>query len=401
MDFTDIKPLVETYHRKLSHISLDFKRYLYKTINWDVRVLGIKGARGTGKTTLILQRIKETYKNCDDAFYVSLDNLWFKTHNLLELIEFLHSRGINDFYLDEVHKYKEWSLVIKNIYDNYPDVNIVYTGSSMLEINNAKVDLSRRQTVYTLCGLSFREYMEYIGVLETEPVSLETLIANHVSIAQKIVSEIKVLKYFDEYLKNGYYPYFKEAGLDYFLRLAETVNLVIENDLPSIQPITYETIEKTKRLMMIVAESLPLMPNVNKLSEALGCTRDTTLSILYNMDKAALLNLLTTNLKSYKHLVVPDKIYLQNTNLMYALGSSIEEGTIRETFFSNQLSVGHSLTMPKTGDFLVNEKYLFEVGGAGKSFKQIADIKDSYIAYDNVETGYGNKIPLWMFGLLY
>ena len=401
MELTDIRPIVEFYHSKLAQVTLDFKRYLYPRINWDSRVIGIKGERGVGKTTMLLQRIKEKYSNPDDTFYISLDHYWFGTHQLQDLIEFLYKRGITEFYIDEVHKYKGWSTILKNLVDQYKDLRIVYTGSSLLEIDNAKVDMSRRQTSYTLKGMSFREYLAYEDILHVDAISLEDLLKNHITISMEITSKTKILVAFEAYLRSGIYPFYKEAGSDFLVRLKEVVDTVIESDLPALERITYDTIEKCKKLLMIIAENVPLQPNVNRLSTSLGTTRDSLLKLLYNLDKAEILELLTVELKSYKKLVNPEKIYLGNTNLMYALSPKIDVGTLRETFFIDQLSAIGTVRMPIKGDFLVNGKYLFEVGGESKEFDQIACIPDSYLAIAGIETGYSAHVPLWMFGLLY
>lgn len=401
MELADIRPIVEFYHSKLSQVSLDFKRYLYPQINWDSSVIGIMGERGVGKTTMLLQRIKEKYANPDDTFYISLDHYWFGTHELQDLIKFMYKRGITEFYIDEVHKYKGWSGILKTLVDELHDLRIVYTGSSLLEIDNAQVDMSRRQTPYTLKGMSFREYLEYDGILKMNAVTPEELLENHVPIAMDIVSKTKILVAFDTYLHTGVYPFFRDAGKDFLVRLKEVVDTVIESDLPAVERITYDTVDKCKKLLMIIAENVPLQPNVDKLATSLGTTRDTLLKLLYKLDKAEILELLTVELKSYKKLVNPEKIYLGNTNLMYALSPKIEIGTLRETFFIDQCASVGTVQMPTKGDFLFNGKYLFEVGGEGKTFDQIADIPNSYLAVDGIETGYGARIPLWMLGLLY
>lgn len=401
MDYTDIQPLINIYHRKLAATDLRFKRYLYYRIDWDVRLIGIKGARGVGKTTMLLQHIKESFDKIDDALYVSLDNLWFNTHKLEDLVEFLYTHGVMHIYLDEVHRYKDWAVLLKNFYDSYPDLNIVYTGSAMLAIDNSKADLSRRQSLYTLNGLSFREYLAYEGVAAIPTIGLEEMLAGHVEYAVDVIPGIKILKYFDRYLREGYYPYYKEAGNDYLMRVGEVARLVIDNDIPSVEDITYFTAQKIKTLLMVIAGNVPLEPNISKLSSQLESTRDQTLKMLYLLDRADLLLLLTEQLKNYKHLVSPKKIYLNNANLMYALSGKISEGTVRETFFANQVGAVADLTMPKQGDFLADGKYLFEVGGSSKTFDQIAGIPESYLAVDGIETGSGNRIPLWIFGCMY
>ena len=401
MEQVDILPLINIYHRRLAATNLDFKRFLHTQINWNVRLIGIKGPRGAGKTTLILQHIKETFSNPDDTLWVSLDNLWFQSNSLSELIEYLYTHGISTIFLDEVHKYKGWTQLLKNIYDSYPDLNIVYTGSSMLEIDNSKIDLSRRQSLYTLPEMSFREYIEFACNIHIPVITLEELLSNHVKLAMDITSRIKILKYFNDYLEHGCYPFFAEAHEDFLMRLAATATLAIESDMPAVENVTYATVEKTKRLLAIIAQNVPLVPNVNKLTNSLSSTRDVCIKMLYTLDKAHILSLLTRELKSYKHLVTPEKIYLSNTNLMSALASSTNEGNRRETFFNNQMQQVSQVQTAVKGDFLINGKYLFEVGGTYKTFEQIKDEPNSFLAIDNMEIGVGNKIPLWMFGFLY
>lgn len=401
MSQDELQSLHAKYLRKLAATDLTFKRYLYDQINWEVRMIGIKGARGVGKTTLLLQRIKLAFSDPNEAFYVSLDDFWFQNHTLNELAQWLNSRGVTNLFLDEVHKYPKWSQALKNLYDDYPEIRIVYTGSSMLEIDHSKADLSRRQTLYTLNALSFREFLSFEGVLQMPALSLDDLLQNHVAKAMEIVSKIKVLRHFDDYLRHGCYPFYKESGDDFLLRLDETAQVVLEMDLPAVEEVTYQTIQKAKSLLMIIARNVPLEPNIQTLVSELETTRDLCLKLLYALDRAGLLLLLTDEPKSYKHLVKPKKIYLGNPNLMYAFAPSAEVGTMRETFFLNQVGAIAEVVMPKQGDFKVNGKHLFEVGGSNKSFDQIANVPDSYLAIDDVEYGYGNRIPLWMFGLLY
>ena len=405
-----VKPITDAFYMKLSATSLKFKRYLYDKINWETRLIGIKGARGVGKTTILLQRIKEYFPKKGEALYVSLDNLWFKTHTLEELVAYEYAHGVTRLFLDEVHKYPDWSITIKNLYDTYNDLYIVYTGSSMLEIDHSKVDLSRRQTLYTLHGLSLREYMEFEGVLTTDPIALDDLLKYHIDIAFDLFQKTKVLKQFSNYLESGYYPFYKDAKKDYLLQLAEVANLVIDTDLPAVEEVTYSTVKKTK-VLLIPHTILKARTKAkskrnnytksNKLTVQLDTSRDLCLKMLYALDRAELTLLLTENVKDYKHMIAPEKIYLNNTNIMRALAVKSEIGTVRETFFANQTSAVANLTMPKKGDFLLDGTNLFEVGGQGKKFDQIKDIPNSYLAVDDTEVGFGNRIPLWMFGFLY
>lgn len=389
------------FRRRLAGVQTDFKRYLYNQIEWEDRLIGIRGARGVGKTTLLLQYIKENFADKSKVFWVSLDNLWFRTNSLLELVDYLYNQGVTHFFFDEVHKFKDWSIYLKNFYDSYPDLHIVYTGSSMLEIDNSKADLSRRQILYTLGNMSFREYLEFAKILKLNPIPMEVLLKNHIDIAMDIVPKIKVLKCFGDYLKQGCYPFAREIKGGFYARLNSVIQLVIENDMPASMDISYSTVEKTKTLLMLTVGNVPFEVNISKLAEALGSTRDSCLKMLYTLDKGNIVSLLTKNVKSSRHFIAPSKVYLYNTNLMYALSNKIDIGTLRETFFFNQLQLLFDVRYPKTGDFFVDNKYLFEVGGTSKTFDQIKDIPQSYLAIDGVESGSGNRIPLWMFGLLY
>lgn len=402
MEEYNIESIYRNYNRRLDAVSMEIKRYLYDKINWSNRLIGIKGSRGVGKTTLILQHIKEAFPNRDKALYVSLDNLWFENHSLMELVEYHYTHGGTHLFLDEIHRYPHWQILLKNIIDDYPDLNVVYTGSSMLEIDSSEGDLSRRQVVYKLCGLSFREFLAFEGVCQDEkPVSLDELLENHVSIASRIASETKVLPYFERYLKYGYYPFYKEEGDGFEQRLQATVRQVLEADLPSSENVSYATVQKTRRMLMILAEKVPHTPKMLELYQELETNREQGLKMLSALERGGLLSLLTHEVRNYRSLSRPDKFYLDNPNLMYALSTFVEIGTVRETFFNNQLSVIGEVLLPLQGDFLVDRKYLFEVGGRGKTFDQIKDIPLSYLAVDATEVGHHNRIPLWVFGLLY
>lgn len=397
----DPQPLYDNYHRKIAKTDLRFKRYLYGRINWKSRIISIKGARGVGKTTMLLQHILENYEDIDRTLYASLDDLWFATHNLMDLVDWADRHGISRLYLDEVHRCEGWSQVLKNVYDNYPDMSIVYTGSSLLVIDNAVADMSRRQTSYTLYGLSLREYLELEGILSYEPVPLEDLLGSHVRIAMDIIGRIKIAPVFERYLSQGYYPFYRESPEDFPMRLRETVTAVIDSDLPSVERVAYETLQKVRRLLMIISENVPFEPNMAELWRQLSTDNESGLKMLYALDKAQILTLLNVKAKSYKYLTKPDKIYLANPNLMHALCPQVDIGNERETFFLSQLRVGHNISFPNRGDFLIDGKYMFEVGGKGKSFEQIAGVSDSFLAVDDTDVGYGNRIPLWLFGFLY
>ena len=401
MEQAELQPLYDSYHRKIAKVDLRFKRYLYSQINWKARIISIKGARGVGKTTMLLQHILENYEDIDQTLYASLDNLWFATHSLMDLVDWADRHGISRLYLDEVHRYEGWSQALKNIYDDYPDMSIVYTSSSLLVLDNATVDMSRRQTPYTLYGLSFREYLDLESIFKTEAIPLEDILKHHVKKAMEIVGSIKVAPLFEAYLAHGYYPFYRESLEDFPSRLRETVTVVIDSDLPAVENVTYETLQKVKKLLMIISEHVPFEPNMSELWRQLSTDNESGLKMLYALDKAQVLALLTAKTKNYKSLTKPDKIFLGNPNLMHVLCPKVDKGNERETFFISQLRVLHDVHYPKQGDFLIDDKHLFEVGGKGKTFEQIADVPDSYLAVDDTEVGSGCRIPLWLFGFLY
>lgn len=401
MEQAELQPLYDSYHRKIAKVDLRFKRYLYSQINWKARIISIKGARGVGKTTMLLQHILENYEDIDQTLYASLDNLWFATHSLMDLVDWADRHGISRLYLDEVHRYEGWSQALKNIYDDYPDMSIVYTSSSLLVLDNATVDMSRRQTPYTLYGLSFREYLDLEGIFKTDATPLDDVLTHHVKKAMEIVGSIKVAPLFEAYLAHGYYPFYRESLEDFPSRLRETVTVVIDSDLPAVENVTYETLQKVKKLLMIISEHVPFEPNMSELWRQLSTDNESGLKMLYALDKAQVLALLTAKTKNYKSLTKPDKIFLGNPNLMHVLCPKVDKGNERETFFISQLRVLHDVRYPKQGDFLIDDKHLFEVGGKGKTFEQIADVPDSYLAVDDTEVGSGCRIPLWLFGFLY
>lgn len=401
MEQVELQPLFDNYHRKIAKIDLRFKRYLYDQINWNVRLIGIKGPRGVGKTTMLLQHILENYPNIDQTLYASLDDLWFSSHSLMELIDWAYQHGIMRIYLDEVHRYEQWSVNLKNIYDNYPDMSIIYTSSSLLIMDNAKTDLSRRQTIYTLHGMSLREFATYENILQCKAISFDEILHNHVDIAMQITKQTRIAPLFEAYLKHGYYPFYKESIEDFSIRLRETVSVVIDTDLPAVENVTFETIQKVKQLLMIISERTPFEPNMSELWKQLATNNDLGLRMLYALDKAQIVGLLTTKTKTYKMLHKPNKIFLGNTNLMHVLCPRVEIGNERETFFYSMLHVCNDIKYPKHGDFYINDTYLCEVGGRKKSFEQIKDVPNSFLAVDETEIGHGNRIPLWLFGFLY
>ena len=398
-----METLVNTYHNRLKQTNNDFVRYLMPNINWNNRLFAIVGARGTGKTTLLLQYIKQN-ADISKAFYMSLDDLYFSTHRLVDVVRTLWQEGFTYFFVDEVHKYpyETWAQELKNIYDSYPDVKVVFSGSSILNIYRGNADLSRRAINYELFGLSFREFLEFEGIKKLPVVSLDDLLKKHISISAEIIKNIKILPLFRQYLQTGYFPYFKEDLQTYHLRLLNTVNTVIETDLPAVEQIEYVSVQNLKRLLAVIATMTPFTPNMSTLGSQVEIQRSNLAKSLNLLERARLLGLLRNADKNPDSLSKPSKIFLDNPNLAYALGeNNTNTGNLRETFFYNQLKVVSKVTDAVKGDFMVNEKYIFEVGGSNKNFSQIAGIPDSYLVVDDTEIGFGNKIPLWLLGFLY
>jgi len=394
--------LVEKSFQKVRDVDTRFVRNIMNEIDWNSRLIGIRGARGVGKTTLLLQRIKKILGNTSECLYISLDNLWFAEHSLLNLVDFFVKRGGRFLFLDEVHKYPLWSQAIKNIYDDFSDLKVVFTGSSLLEILNARADLSRRAIVYDIQGLSYREFLCITQKIDFKVFSLSDVLENHKDISDEVLSQIKPLKFFGDYLRYGYYPFFAENISNYSYRLEEVVNMILEVELPMLRSVEPAYVPKIKKLLQIVAEAVPFIPNIDNLSKRIGIHRNTLLSYLYYLQETQLTNHLHKDVSGMNRLQKPEKIYLENTNLAYTLAeNNTDIGSMRETFFLNQLSYNHMIEYPNSGDFWVDKKFLFEIGGKGKSGKQIKEASNAYIAADDIEYGFGNKIPLWQFGMLY
>jgi predicted AAA+ superfamily ATPase len=380
-----------------------FKRYLLDEIDWDYRLIGVSGARGSGKTILLLQEMKRLAKDKNNILYVSLDDIHFTNNTLIDFADDFYRNGGKYLFLDEVHKYANWSQEIKNIYDTIPNLKIVFTSSSALEIHKGSHDLSRRAIVYDLPGLSFREYVEFNYKIKLPKLSLGDILNISTFDLGDIHSKIKILPTFKEYLEYGYYPFFKDVKKRYLKQLSTTVNLVIEVDLPAIHKIDFNSVIKLKKLLSIISTIVPYTPNIESLAKEVETTRPTLLKYLHFLDKAQIIKILNKEGKGLNTMTKPDKLYLNNTNLSNAFGEeNVNVGTIRETFFLNQLSVLHEVNFPKNkGDFIVDGKYTFEVGGKSKTRKQIIDIENSYIVSDNIDYRVENKIPIWLFGLMY
>lgn len=394
--------LINISNNAINNVPTEFKRYLTKEIDWEQRMIAISGARGSGKTILLLQQMKKITSQGKKALYVSLDDVYFTENKLIYFSEEFSRNGGEYLFLDEVHKYSNWSQELKNIYDSIFDLKIVFTSSSALEIYRGSHDLSRRALVYYLAGLSVREYILFKYKKDFPILNLNDILENSVEKTASIVSNIKIFPIFKEYLKEGYYPFFNELKSNYLKQLSTTINLVIEIDLPAIHKIDFNSILKLKRLVAIISRIAPYTPNIEKLAKQIETTRPTLLKYLYYLDKAQIIRILGKDSFGINYLNKPDKLYLSNPNLAYAFGEdAVNIGNLRETFFLNQVSVKHSVTYPKQGDFLIENRYLFEVGGKSKTQKQIAGIENAYIVSDNIEYGSYNKLPLWIFGFLY
>lgn len=398
-----MEELFEKSIKRIAQTDVSFVRSIKDRINWNARLIGIKGSRGVGKTTLLLQYIKlELQHVVGQVLFVSLDNIWFSENKLVTLVDDFVKRGGRYLFLDEVHKYPNWSVELKNIYDDNPELNIVFTGSSLLEILNSRADLSRRAVIYQMQGLSFREYLNIELKADLPEFSLSDILNNHLQLSQQIVSKLRPLQYFRQYLEHGYYPFYQEVKELYFLRLEEVINLILEIELPMLRNVNPAYINRLKQLLYIVSESAPFVPNVSKISERIGINRETLLGYIYYLNEANILFSAYQDAKGITQLQKPDKIFLENTNLMYAFKSKeVNIGNIRETFFANQLRNSSQVELSPYSDFLVDSRYTFEVGGQNKKKKQIENIENAYIVSDDIEYGFGNKIPLWLFGFLY
>ena len=390
-----MRTLVARYRNILKNVDTSYVRNIHSTIPWDDRLIAILGARGVGKTTLVLQHIK-LYEDVDTTLFVYADDLWFSTHSLVTLAEIFYTNGGRVLYIDEIHKYKNWSQEIKNIYDQYPDLKVRYTGSSILDLQKGSHDLSRRVLEFQMHGLSFREYVVLHYGADIPIHTLEQVLANKIEFPY---TNYRPVALFKEYLRQGYYPYFKEPG--YELRLTKTINAILEVDIPKFAELSISTSEKLKTLLYIVAQSVPFKPNYSKIARDLDMHRNAVSDLMVWLDKADLINILRDDVEGYKLLGKVNKIYLNNPNLAYALSDDEPNiGNIRETIFLAWLRATHKVTASSVSDFKVG-KYTFEVGGKKKGQHQIKDVEHAYVVKDDIEYGHLNEIPLWAFGLLY
>jgi len=363
---------------------------------------GIVGARGTGKTTLLLQKLAQFQKDGHEVLYVRLDDLYFADHGIYGLADIFRKNGGKYLYLDEVHKYSGWSKELKNIYDSIPELKVVFSGSSIIELTNQDADLSRRALMYEMTGLSFREYLLLADIMTLPAYPLNEIVENHIGIASGVIREIPVLKHFRSYLKGGFYPFFLEPDRDYQMTLEQVVRTVMETDLRFIENFDIAQSKKMLTLLKVIAASVPFKPNISKISEKTGLHRQTVLQYFQYLEKARMIKLVNQPERYISRLQKPDKIFLDNPNLFFALNPEmVNTGNLRETFALNQLAVKHEVFLHEQADFLVDNKLVIEIGGKNKDNRQVRDFDNAFVFMDDIEIGHNNRIPLWLLGFLY
>lgn len=393
--------LFEFQENIIRPVKNDFRRYLHDQINWDQRMIGIKGPRGAGKTTLMLQRLKFDLGTPTEALYVTADHNWFYTHTLFDVANDWYKQGGKILFIDEVHKYPGWSVELKNIYDGLPEMRIVFSASSALDIYRGEADLSRRVMTYLLAGLSFREFLSLTEGIRFDAVNIDDIRTNHFIISRVITEGFRPLPAFRKYLTLGYLPIIGEGEDNYLVKLKQIINTIVDVDLAYISSYNSGTAVKVKKLLGVIAESVPFKPNIAALARKLDLSRDSVYQYIYQLKDARLLNTLNSEGKGVSTLQKPDKIFLENSNLAFALKEKPDIGNVRETFVLNQLlNTGVSVSSPSEGDFLA-DGITIEVGGKSKSENQVKHLDNYLIAADNIEVSGGNKIPLWLLGFLY
>ena len=398
MDNDTIHRLKEISERRISSASTSFVRPLYDEVEWNARMILIKGCRGVGKTYMILQHLKiSRLKN----MYISLDNLFFLTHSLTDTIDFLYREGFRLIGIDEIHKYPDWSIELKNIYDDYHDLRIVMTSSSALNVLSGKGDLSRRLDEYHMKGLSFNEFLKYEHGYLAPTFTWEELLTSHESLSDEYYAKWDITRKFNVYLKRGYYPYFKEAGNRFDERIIAVIKQVIEADMAAIFKIDYESTRQIKKLLAIIARIVPFSPNITKLSRDMALSRHSVLHYLDYLNEADILNLLKSEAKSDSALTKPDKVFFENTNFIFAFGNDVKNtGTVRETFVLNALSRAGNVSTPVKGDFLMDKKYTIEVGGVHKNFHQLSGMPNPILIKEGIGKGSRDVLPMWTLGFL-
>lgn len=374
-----------------------FKRYLYNKIDFASKMIGILGQRGVGKTTLIRQLAQNYDLPSSKMLYISADNI---VNSLTDIAKEFSAYGGKLLIIDEIHKADNFAHELKTIYD-FLDIKVIFSGSSALEIENSKVDLSRRVLFYELHSLSFREFLAIKFDMQLPTYSLTDILENHHDIATKITKEFKPLEYFALYKEFGTYPFFTEGEMGYKLRLNEIINIILDSEVATIYNVDSDKINTIRKLLHLLCSSVPMELNIQNIAQSAGVSRNTLYSYLYYLQKANLIEIIGGNFAHKKLLNKPDKIYLENINLYNILCSNQNIGSLRESFFVSQLKIDHALKYAQKGDFVVDDFYVFEIGGKNKSFEQIKDMPESFVVADDIEVGFKNKIPLWLFGFIY
>lgn len=398
-----MEQLFKKHRMFISQVDMSIVREIVDKINWQKQLVAIKGSRGVGKTTLMRQYIKKTYGvQPGKALYCVMDSIYFTTHSLLDMAEKFYMMGGEHLFLDEVHKYPTWSKEIKEINDLYPNLKVTFTGSSLIQILNADADLSRRVLSYTMEGLSFREFLHFYKGIQLPIFSLQEILQDPDSICDKVNEVCRPQQMFEEYLRVGYYPFYDGNETEYYSRIENVINFIVEQEMPLFCGVEPAFTRKMKAMLLFLASNLPYEVNIAKLASYLELNKSTVLSYLSSMQRAELLHLLYADNKSVTKMQKPDKIFLHNTNMLFALAQNSVIGTIRECFVVNQLAVNHTVEYGKSvGDFKIDGKITFEVGGHDKSFDQIANVPDSYILADSMEYPIGKKLPIWLVGMTY
>lgn len=397
-----METLLEQSAFLLDQTTLDFKRYLFDAIKWKSRLIGIKGARGTGKTTLLLQWLKAQGLSARQGAYFSLDDMYFSGNSLKETVRQFYLEGGKVLLLDEVHKYPNWSVEIKNLHDLYKDLKIIFTGSSIIDISRQQGDLSRRAVMYELPGLSYREFLALKYDIHLPVFTLEEIWTDAPALMKRLPASFRPLAYFGEYVERGYYPFVMEEAETVHLKLNQLIRTIVEYDMAELETFDIRNARKMLQLLYVIAQQVPFKPNLVAISEKTNIHRNSLNAYLHYLEQAKLITLLYPSGNSTATLQKPEKIYLNNTNLQYALAEqTVESGTMRETFFLSQVLPVAQVQMPKQGDFLINRKISVEIGGKGKSGKQLQGVSNAYVVKDDIAYPTGRTIPLWMFGLLY
>lgn len=400
-----METLIKTSQRLVNSVQTHTYRYLYNKINWNDRLIMIKGARGVGKTTMLLQYIKRNFGPAGPALYASCDNLWFSNNRIVDLATWHYEHGGTHLYLDEIHRYPgNWQQELKNVYDSFPGYHLAFTGSSMIHLDSALADLSRRCLPYQLYGLSFREFLSINQIADLPALSLEQILDPSHACEWEIINALpeKVLALFDRYLGKGYYPFSAtDSTGEYYGRIERLIDTSINRDIPMVETVEYETLQKLRRLLYVMSTEVPFTLNIQSLSQKIQVSRNSVLRMFDLLDKGAITRSIYSGWKSPRSVAKPKKILFDNTDVMAALSTLNDVGAVRETFVASMLAPGHTIYQPPAGDFLIDERHIVEVGGRSKTFRQMADIPDSYVVAADEESGFGNRVPLWLFGFLY